>query len=787
VDWTASIQKLGNRVGEFVHRLRNEITISNARYQRRVDLVAGKEASHSELSDHDLRLRARSIRDRVLLGTASLDDVSVETFAIAREAAARTLSMRPYDVQLLAGFAMHDGKCIEMQTGEGKTLAAALVVCLRAMAGHGVHVLTFNDYLATRDASWMRPLYEFLGFSVGHVKQGISREERQTAYGCDVTYVTARESGFDYLRDQSCTDPADRVQRRFYFAIIDEADSILIDEARIPLVISAEDNLDESDLYHFAGLIRSLRPHQDYKITGNGRTASFTDAGLSSLESDMSCGELHSEQNVELLTRLNVALHAEVLLTRDIDYIVRDGVIELIDEFTGRVAQNRRWPGGIHAGLEAKEGIAIQRQGRILNSITLQHFLALYGSLAGMSGTAQESTRELYEFYDMKVVVIPLNRPCVRHDRSDRVFTTRRAKLDALVEEISSEHRRGRPILVGTASIKESESLAELLKHNEISCRVLNAANDYQEAEIVAEAGALAAVTISTNMAGRGTDIRLGGSNESDRDSVVQLGGLYVIGTNRHESRRIDNQLRGRSGRQGDPGESRFYISLEDDLIGRFGARELIREFAVSNDSRIDNPEVARRVAHLQRVIEGQSFEIRQTLRKYSLLLETQRQRIHERYDRLLRGATTPVTLREQAPDLYRNLVQRWGEQLIAEVERATELRHIECCWSDHLAHAAEIRDGIHLVSMGGFNAFDEFNKQMNEAFRSLYKRVDSAVVATIRTARITTAGIDLDNEGLTRPSSTWTFMINDNPKGSVLDQMTQGVARMVKGWKRGN
>ena len=619
MDWTASIQKLGNRVGEFVHRLRNEITISNARYQRLVDLVSGEEAAHSELSDDDLRLRAMSIRERVLSGAASLDDVSVETFAIAREAAARTLAMRPYDVQLLAGFAMHDGKCIEMQTGEGKTLAAALAVCLRAMTGRGVHVLTFNDYLATRDASWMRPLYKFLGFSVGHVKQGMSREERKTGYGCDITYLTARESGFDFLRDQSCSDPADRVQRCFGFAIIDEADSILIDEARIPLVIAAEDNLDESNLYDFANLIRALRPQRDYEIKSNGRTASFTDAGLSSLESHLGCDELHREQNVELLTRLNVALHAEVLLTRDIDYIVRDGTIELIDEFTGRVAQDRRWPGGIHAGLEAKEGLAIQPQGRILNSITLQHFLGLYGSLSGMSGTAQESTRELYEFYDLKVVVIPPNRPCIRHDHSDRVFTTKRAKLDALVEEIASQHRRGRPILVGTASITESESLAELLKHNEISCRVLNAANDDQEAEIIAEAGTLGAVTISTNMAGRGTDIRLGGSNESERESVVELGGLYVIGTNRHESRRIDNQLRGRSGRQGDPGESRFFISLEDDLIGRFGARELIREFAVSNDSRIDNPEVARRVAHLQRVIEGQSFEIRQTPAKVLL------------------------------------------------------------------------------------------------------------------------------------------------------------------------
>jgi preprotein translocase subunit SecA len=777
----ASVQKIGFRIGEFVHRIRNGITVSNSRYEKQVELVDAAGPTLAGLSDEQLQVRARSIRDRVRAGDASLDEVSIETFSIAREAATRKLAMRPYDVQILAALALHDGKCIEMQTGEGKTLGAAIAVCLRAMTGSGVHVLTFNDYLAGRDASWMRPLYEFFGLSVGYVRQNMTPQQRRDAYASDITYVTARESGFDFLRDHGCLEPGDRVHRGFNFAVIDEADSILIDEARIPLVIAAEDDLDESNLHELSDRIGALHPGHDYEVKNQGRMVSFTDVGLSRLEAELGCGQLHSERNIELLTRLNVALHAKALLSRDTDYIVREGQIELIDEFTGRVAQHRRWPGGINAALEAKEGLKIQPQGRILNSITLQHFLELYQSFCGMTGTAKEAAAELWEFYDLKVVVIPPNRPCIRRDHDDRLFTTKSLKVDALVNEICDVHQQGRPILVGTASVSESQRLAGRLHDRGVACRVLNATNDDQEAEIIAEAGALGAVTISTNMAGRGTDIRLGGSDQRERDPVVRLGGLYVIGTNRHESRRIDNQLRGRAGRQADPGESRFFISLEDDLISRFGARDLLRDHAAHSLSDFDDAEVARRVAHLQRVIEGQSFEIRQTLRRYAKLLETQRQQIEQRCHRLLRGEATPMSLLEQAPGLYRDLVARWGETLIASVERTVELRHVERIWSDHLVHAAEIRDHIHLVSMGGFNAFDEFNRQMNVAFRSLHQEIASAVVTTMQTAEITNQGIDLDREGLRRPSSTWTFMINDSPKGSVLDQLTQGIMRKVK------
>lgn len=781
LDVRALLQSVGLRIGEFVYRIRNGIAVSNVRYQRRVDQVHDAGSALVELSDEQLQQQARALANQIRCGARTLNDAAVEVFALAREAASRSLGMRPYDVQILAAFALHDGMCVEMQTGEGKTLAAAVAVCLRALAGTGVHVLTFNDYLAERDANWMRPLYEFFGLSVGYVAQTMSTSQRRDAYACDITYVTARESGFDFLRDQACLDSGERVHRGFQFAVIDEADSILIDEARIPLVIAAEDELDDANLSQVAQHIDQLTPGHDYEVKNEGRLVTFTDAGLSHLESKLGCGQLHSEPNVDLLTRLNVALHAKALLVRDVDYIVRDGKIELIDEFTGRVAQHRRWPGGINAALEAKEGLTIQPQGRILNSITLQHFLELYPQLCGMTGTAKESAAELYEFYDLKVVVIPPNRPCIRRDHHDHLFSDADTKLEALVDEICRVHQQGRPILVGTGSVNESERLADRILQQGVDCRVLNAANDHQEAEIIAEAGALSAVTISTNMAGRGTDIKLGGSDERQRDQVVRLGGLYVIGTNRHESRRIDNQLRGRAGRQGDPGESRFFISLQDDLITRFGAGEfMLRGYTLTRGA-IDDPDVARRVAHLQRVIEGQSFEIRQTLRRYSKLLEKQRQAIEQRCDGLAVPESKPTTLPQHAPELYSQLTSRWGETLIDDAARKVELRHIERIWSDHLGHAAEIRDHIHLVSLGGFNAFDEFNRQMNFAFRSLGEEIAAAVVTTMQTAEITDQGLDLDRAGLRRPSSTWTFMINDNPKGSVLDQLTQGILRLVK------
>ena len=764
---------------QFLYRLRHGITLSNSSLERLVGQVSDCEKDVSSRGDEELRNKLRDMPPTMAQRQAGSE--IVEAFAIIREAAARTLSMRPYDVQMLAAFAMNSGKCVEMQTGEGKTLAAAVVVCLKALSGHGVHVLTFNDYLAERDAQWMSPLYHFFGFTVGHVAQGMSKEDRRTAYNCDITYVTAKEAGFDFLRDQFCTSPEDCVQRGFPFAIVDEADSILIDEARIPLVIATEDEKDRTDLYEVAAIVRPLKEDEHYQIKTSGRNVSFTELGLEMLERDLGISELHSEAHANELAHLNLALQAETLLHRDVDYIVRDDAIELIDEFTGRVAENRKWPGGLQAALEAKEGLPIKPQGRILNSITLQHFLMLYDGLSGMTGTAVEATEELDELYRLKVVVIPPNRPCVRVDHPDRIFETRQAKHDALLLEIKQQHQLERPVLVGTASVDETEVLAELFRSNDIPCRVLNAANDHLEAEVVAEAGAIGAVTISTNMAGRGTDICLGGSQPESRERVVALGGLYVIGTNRHESRRIDNQLRGRSGRQGDPGESRFFISLEDPLISQHGIAELVSSTSNGTDT-VTKDETAERINFVQRVIEGESFEIRRTLRVYSELLEIQRRTISKDRKDLMTGNKAPAALRKHNPELRSQLVEAWGEELIQSVEREVTLIHLDWCWSDHLAHAAEIRQGIHLVSFGGYNPYDIFNKEMNMEFGAFLADVERKVVGTMETATITADGIDLANEGLMGPSSTWTFMINDNPRGAVLGQILKGIVRRLKG-----
>ena len=756
------------------------IDLSNARYERLVRAANALGNEFAELSDRDLRSRMDQLRQS-WSPEASVDDV-VEPFGLIREAASRTLGMRPYDTQMLAAFAMYDGKLVEMQTGEGKTLAAVLPAAVRALSGRGVHILTFNDYLAGRDADWMGPIYRHLELSVGHVQQGMSASARRTGYACDVTYVTAKEAGFDFLRDQRAMGVDQLVQRGFCYAIVDEADSILIDEARVPLVIAGHEDREGPNLYQLADLVGLLRPHVDFSVDQGWRNVILRSAGLDLLEQKLACGELHCEKNVELLARLNLALQARVLLRRDVDYIVRNGAIELIDEFTGRVAENRKWPHGLQAAIEAKERLVIQPEGKILNSITLQHFVEQYEFLSGMTGTAQEAADELDQFYGLRVVVVPTNRPCIRNDHPDRVFPTRGAKFAALAEEIATEHRRGRPVLVGTASVGESEHLAMLLSSAGVDCQVLNAKNDHDEAEMIANAGQLYAVTISTNMAGRGTDIRLGGQDQRRRDQVVALGGLYVVGTTRHESRRIDNQLRGRAGRQGDPGESRFFVSLEDHLIRRYGVRDAVNAVVDLADAEyIEDPQVAQRIAHVQRIIEGESFEIRRTLRQYSFCLERQRREIEKRRRRLLTELGTTELLARHCPELFDQLVATFGLDPVRRAERQVALYHIDRRWSDHLELVSDIRSHIHLRSMGGFGALDGFNQQINVAFRDLNSQIEADVIDTMAKVRITDDGIDLKKEGLLGPSSTWTYMINDNPMGDVGQRLARGIKRMIR------
>ena len=710
-----------------------------------------------------LREMAVSLRERAQTG-ASLDVLLVEVFALTREVATRVLGMRPFDVQVIAGIALHQGKLVEMQTGEGKTLAAVLPACLNALAARGAHVLTFNDYLARRDASWMGPVYRFLGLSVGAVQEGMGIAERRAAYAADVTYATAKEAGFDFLRMHLCRELGEMAHRPFNFAIVDEADSILIDEARVPLVIAGELPSSEASPYLIAEVVGGLEEGKDWEVDENRRNVALTEQGVDRVEGAMGCGNLHGADNYLLLTEVNQALHARALLRRDVDYIVRDGRIELVDEFTGRVVDDRRWPDGLQAALEAKENLPIQPGGRILGSITLQHFLRQYPKLGGMTATARAAAEELENFYGLKVMPIPPNRPCVREDLPDLVFTHRAAKHRALVEEITRGHARGRPILVGTSSVEESESLAAKLHSAGIECRVLNAKNDEAEAEIIDRAGAPGAVTISTNMAGRGTDIKLGGRREEEREAVVALGGLYVIGTNRHESRRVDDQLRGRAGRQGDPGTSRFFVSLEDDLMMRFGIDRLIpaKLRPAPQDAPVDHPAIRHEVERLQRIVEGQNYEIRKSLWRYSSLVEQQRRALQEWRMSVLTGDVEPEICAARASERYAGLRDRLGEGIVRRAERAITLHHIDQCWVDHLALVAQIREGIHLVGFGGLDPLHEFHKRIAEAFPKLHRTIEDRIVETFETVEITADGIDLDRAGMRGPSATWTYLIND-------------------------
>ncbi len=772
---------------EFVSRIRGRflrlrsgaIEVSNRRYEKVVKQIRSHGSRFSTLPGETLRRKCGDLRQHIFRNGVERNEA--EYFALVGEVANRTLGMKPYDVQMLAALALSQGRMVEMQTGEGKTLAAVAPACLHAIAGRGSHILTFNDYLAKRDAQWMKPIYEYMGFRVAHVEQGMAAKERTAAYASDITYVTTKEVGFDYLRDQLCSDVDQQVQRGCYFAIIDEADSTVVDEARIPLVIAGEDSQEIDNLQRYSEQIRMLKPEIHYSIQQGMRNANFEAPGLDLLQQNLRCGNLFDEANVDSLTRLNLALQAELLLTKDVDYIVRDGRIELVDEFTGRVAENRRWPYGLQAAIEAKENVEVQPQGRILKSITLQHFLDQYQLLSGMTGTARSAAIEIYEFFDLKTVIIPPNKPCIRIDQDDLVFLNRSDKLLALVKEIRKQHSNGRPVLVGTSSVEESEKLSLELQRSQINCVVLNAKNDQAEAAIVTNAGILGAVTISTNMAGRGTDIVLGGPNGSQRQRVVELGGLYVIGTNRHESRRIDDQLRGRAGRQGDPGETRFFVSAEDELISRCGIAQLdinLSEFEKGKP--LDDPVVGRRIARIQQYVEAESLEIRRTLRMYTKCIEVHRQLMKEQRQQYVIGNGVNSILQQGAPELFVSMTQQFGEELVRSAEKTVAIYYIDDFWADHLHACAEIRNSIHLTSIGGFNAFDEFNKRVNESFRNFNQRLVSKIVESFRNAETADEGIDFADQGFVGPSSTWTYMINDNPLGDVFDRLNSGIKRLL-------
>jgi preprotein translocase subunit SecA len=601
--------------------------------QRGVEAVSALEPETENLSDDELRAKTEEFRER-LAGGETLDDILHEAFAVVREAARRTLGMRPFDVQVMGGIVLHEGKIAEMKTGEGKTLAATMPVYLNALEGKGAHVVTVNDYLARRDAQWMGEIYEFLGLTVGLIQDGHGPGERRVAYAADITYGTNAQFGFDYLRDNIAASVDGLVQRELNYAIVDEVDSILIDEARTPLIISGMPETAADTYYRFAAVVPRLKAGEDYEVDEKKRQVAPTEAGVEKVEKALGVENLYDDVNTNLVNHLNQALKAHALFHKDVEYIVRDGNVYIVDEFTGRVLESRRYSEGLHQAIEAKEGVAIQEENQTVATITIQNYFRQYEKLAGMTGTAATEADEFMHIYKMAVVSIPTHMEMIRDDKDDFVYRSKKAKYDSVVQDIVERHKMGQPILVGTVSVDVSEHISALLKRRGIKHNVLNAKQHEREAEIIAEAGERGAVTIATNMAGRGTDIKLG-------EGVPDLGGLYVLGTERHESRRIDNQLRGRSGRQGDPGESRFYLSFEDDLLRRFGGQRMqnvIDRIGLEEDVPIEAGMVSGSVRRSQEQVESQNFQIRKRILEYDDVLNKQREVIYRMRRDILMG-----------------------------------------------------------------------------------------------------------------------------------------------------
>jgi preprotein translocase subunit SecA len=693
--------------------------------------------------------------------------------AIAREAAERSTGLRPFDVQLLGALRMMAGDVIEMGTGEGKTLSGAIAAAGYALAGRNVHVVTINDYLARRDAEWVGPLIEAMGLTVGWITAESTRAERRDAYQCNVTYASVNEIGFDVLRDQLVTDVADLVSPNPDVAIIDEADSVLVDEALVPLVLAGTSHREtpKLEIVRLVGQLVSDRDADRYFATDDdSRNVHLTDAGARRLEKALGGIDLYAEENVATtLTEVNVALHAHVLLQRDVHYIVRDGAVQLINASRGRIAALQRWPDGLQAAVEAKEGIATTETGEVLDTITVQALINRYPTVCGMTGTALAAGEQLRQFYKLAVSPIPPNAPNVRVDEPDRVYITTAAKNEAIIDHIIEIHATGQPILVGTQDVAESEDLHSRLVRRGIPAVVLNAKNDEEEALVIAEAGKLAVVTVSTQMAGRGTDIRLGGSDEADHDAVAELGGLHLIGTGRHRTERLDNQLRGRAGRQGDPGSSVFFASWEDDVVAaHLEPGKLPTE--CDETGRAVSPKATTLLDHAQRVADGRLLDVHANTWRYNQLIAQQRAIIVERRTTLLSTPTAREELRELAPDRYAELTAELaGSDTDAEDElericRQIMLFHLDRGWADHLAYLSDIRESIHLRALGRQNPLDEFHRLAVDAFAGLAADAIEASQQTFETANVLVDEPGLDLSKLARPTSTWTYMVHDNP-----------------------
>ena len=620
-----------------------------------VDKIEDIEEKIQAMTDEELQGMTAIFKDRLNKGE-TLEDIMVEAFAVAREATRRILGMRQYRVQLIGGIVLHQGKIAEMKTGEGKTLVAIAPVYLNALDGKGAHVITVNDYLAQRDKEQMQPVYEFLGMSVGVIIQDQDPTLRKAQYNCDIVYGTNNEFGFDYLRDNMVTRKDDKVQRELNFAIVDEVDSILIDEARTPLIISGQGD-ESTALYQQANVLIETLKEEDYEIDKKDNYANLTDTGMKKAESFFSLENLTHIDNLEIYHHINQALRAHKLMDKDVDYVIKDGEILIVDEFTGRIMDGRRYSDGLHQAVEAKERVEIKNESKTMATVTFQNFFRLYKKLSGMTGTAKTEETEFESTYNMNVIQIPTNKPILRADLQEKVFRTEKAKYNAVVEEIIKIHKTRQPILVGTVSIDKSEMLSEMLNKKGVKHQVLNAKQHDKEAAIIAKAGKLDTVTIATNMAGRGTDISLGAGDKEEEEQVKALGGLYVIGTERHETRRIDNQLRGRSGRQGDPGTSRFFVSLEDEVIKLYGGKsieKIMSRMKGDENEALESKNLSKNIERAQRGIEGKNFEIRKNVLKYDNVINQQRKIIYGERDKVL----DDIDLSDEIQKMVRSIIE---------------------------------------------------------------------------------------------------------------------------------
>lgn len=755
----------------------------NDREMKRLSLIMHEvndlEASVSALTDEQLAAKTPDFREKLAQG-AALDDILPEAFAVVREAARRTVSMRPFDVQILGGLVLHEGKIAEMKTGEGKTLAATMPLYLNALEGKGAHLVTVNDYLARRDAEWMGPIYRMLGMNVGVVVHGLDDNERRNAYHADITYGTNNEFGFDYLRDNMKFSLEDYVQRDFHYAIVDEVDSILIDEARTPLIISGASEASTDKYYRINQIIPRLRKDKDYTVEEKSRTVVLTEEGVARAESYLKVQNLFDPRNIELLHHINQALKAHALFRRDVDYVVKDGEVIIVDEFTGRVMPGRRYSDGLHQALEAKEKVKIERENQTLASVTFQNYFRMYNKLAGMTGTADTEAAEFDKIYKLEVLVVPTNMSMIRTDHTDVIYKTEPEKFNAVIEEIKEMHKAGRPVLVGTISIEKSELLSKYLDRTGIKHHVLNAKHHEREAEIIAEAGRRGQVTISTNMAGRGTDIKLG-------EGVAALGGLHILGTERHESRRIDNQLRGRSGRQGDMGSSRFYLSLEDDLLRIFGAERIsgiMDKIGIEEGEPIEHKMISKAIENAQKRVEGQNFDMRKHLLEYDDVMNRQRQVIYEQRKKVLRGEELWADIEEMLDEVVEEMIpdfieekqhpEEWnlkglddavykqfflklqisdpekslsaeeireavvsavtshlkkkqedfGEALMHHLMKMIMLQSIDTQWKDHLLAMDHLKEGIGLRGYGQKDPVREYQKEGYAMFMEMIYRI---------------------------------------------------------------